>query len=194
MSVGISCLFLLVFVLIVLAGALLITSHQRRLKEKKMQFVNCKKQRDFHHSRFQSHQKEIERLRLDYNNKLTDLSFLSQEISNSKQVITEILDILQEETSALREQTGHDSTKITDRRKEMIKKYWQEFNGKKAGYLEKLKQARSDQVSLERLKAQKDDEFKKCNQLQSRLENLKSEYLRLARNPILPFKTEKHSS
>ena len=191
MSIGILCLFVLVVASVAIFAAALIINQQRRLKEKKMQFISCSKKRDFHQSRYQGCQKEIERLKSDYNKKLTDLAFLSKEMSNKKQVITEVLEILREETSTIHEQMGHDSTNIMDRRKGMIKKYWQELNGEKTSYLEKLKRVGSNQVSLERLKENKDDEFKKLNQIQSQLENFKSEYLRLARNPILPFKIER---
>jgi len=191
MSIGILCLFVLVVASVAIFVAALIINQQRKLKEKKMQFISCSKKRDFHNSRYQGYQKEIERLRSDYNKKLTDLAFLSKEIISKKQVITEILEILREETGPIDYQVDHDSTKIIDRRKGMIKKYWQELDGGKTLYLEKLKRVLSDQVSLKRLKEKKDDEFEKLNQLQSQLENLKDEYLHMARNPVLPFKIER---
>ena len=191
MSIGIVCLFVLVIASAAIFAAFLIINQQRRLKEKKMQFIACSKKRDFHHNRCQGYQKEIDRLRLNYNKKLADIAFLSQEISDKKKVITEVLDILREETRPTDYQIEHDSTNITDRRKEMIKKYWQELDGGKTLYLEKLKRILSDQVSLKRLKEKKDDEFKILNQLQSQVENLKEEYLCMERNPVLPFKIER---
>ena len=191
MSIGILCLFVLVVASVAISIAALIINQQRKLKEKKMQYLSCSKKRDFHQNRYQGYQKEIERLKSNYNKKLADISFLSEEISNKKQVIKEVLEILREETRPTDYQMEHDSSNITDRRKGMIKKYWQELDGRKALYLEKLNRVLSDQLSLKKLKVKKDDEFQKFSQLQSQVENLKEEYLRLARNPVLPFKIER---
>ena len=191
MSIDILCLFILIFALFVLFVAILIINHQRMLKEKKMQYLSCQEKKHFHQSRYQSYQKDTDRLRSDYNNKLRDIILLSEEIGNKKKVITEVLEILRKEVNQIDHQMDRDSDKIIDRRKNMIKNYWQELNGIKTAYLEKVKQAQSDQVSLERLKVKKDDEFKKFIEMKSELEKIEDEYVQLMRNPVLPFRIKR---
>jgi len=191
MSIGVLCLGILILALVVLFIAFFIIQHQRMLKEKKVQYLSCKKKQKFHHNRYQFYQKDIERLRSDYNKKLKDIIFLSKEISNKKKLILEVLEILREEVKQVDNQMDHDSDRIIHRRKNMIKNYWVELNGIKTAYLEKLKQVQSNQVSLERLKENKDDEFKIFAEIKSELEQLEDEYVRMLRNPVLPFRIER---
>jgi len=193
MSVGISCMIILIVAVAVLFMACLIIQRQRLLKEKKMQYVICRKKKNFHHSRYQFYQKDIERLKSDYNSKLKDTAVLSREISTKKKSIMEILEILIEENKQIDERMDRNSGKITDRRKNMISNYWQELNGAKTAYLEKVRQAHSDQVSLNGLQARQSEEFNKFTKTKSKLEQLKAEYSRLLQNPVLPFRTKKHN-
>lgn len=193
MSIGISCLFILIAALVVLSMAFLIIQRQRMLKEKKSQYMTCRMKHNFHNRRYQGYQKDIERLRSIYNNKVKDIILLFEEISNKKKLITEGLEILREEVKQNYNRMNHDSDRIVARRKDMIRNYWQELNGKKAACLEKLKQARSDQFSLPKLEAKKNDEFRLSVEIKSELGKIEDEYNRLLRNPILPFKIENNN-
>ena len=126
-----------------------------------------------------------------HNSKLEDIIFLSKEIETKKKVITEIIEILREEIKQIEEHTDGISTKIIERRKGMINKYWQELNGVKTAYLEKLKEVQTDKFSMESLIAKKDEEFRIYSEILSEVENLKSKYESMLRKPVSPFRIEK---
>ncbi len=191
MSIVISCLLTLIVAMVVLFIAISIARRRQILEEKKAQYLNCKKKQNFHYSRYQSYQKDIERLRSDHNSKLEDIIFLSKEIETKKKVITEIIEILREEIKQIEKHTDGISTKIIERRKGMINKYWQELNGVKTAYLEKLKEVQTDKFSMESLIAKKDEEFRIYSEIQSEVENLKGEYESMLRKLVSPFRIEK---
>ena len=191
MSVAISCLIILIVSLVAIFMACLIIQRQRMLKAKRTQCVNCRKKKNFYHSRYQFYQKDLERLRSDYNHKLRDITVLSREISTKKNLIMEILEILIEENKQIDDRMSRNSDKITDRRKNMIGNYWQELNGAKTAYMEKVRQAHSDQVSLKGLQAKQGEEFDKFIKIKSELKKLEADYARLLKNPVLPFGPKK---
>lgn len=191
MSIGITCLLVFILSLGVLFIAILVIRRQRMLAEKKSQYLNCMKQRDYHQRRFKACQVDIEKLRASYNSLLRDLNLLLIEMGKKKKEIKEILEVLKEESKGVDGQVEQDLARIIERRKGMLKKDWQEFNGKKTFYLEKLKQAISDRQSMNGYIMRKEEEFKKWSKLEAYLQQLKKEYGRMVRNPIIPFGKKK---
>ncbi len=191
MSIGMTCLLVFILSLGVLFVAILVIRRQRMLAEKKSQYLACMKQRDYHQRRFKACQVDIEKLRASYNSLLRDLNLLLIEMGKKKKEIKEILEVLKEESKGVDGQVEQDLTRIIERRKGMLKKDWQEFNGKKTSYLEKLKQAISDRQSMNGYIMRKEEEFKKWSELEARLQQLKKEYARMVRNPIIPFGKKK---
>lgn len=191
MSIGMTCLLVFILSLGVLFIAILVIRRQRMLAEKKAQYLACMKQRDYHQRRFKACQVDIEKLRVSYNSLLRDLNLLLIEMGKKKKEIKEILEVLKEESKGVDGQVEQDLTRIIERRKDMLKKDWQEFNGKKTSYLEKLKQAISDRQSMNGYIMRKEEEFRKWSKLEDYLKQLKKEYARMVRNPIIPFGRKK---
>jgi hypothetical protein len=191
MSVGIMFLFVLVVSVVVLSIAILVIRHQRMLAEKKSQYLNCMKQRDYHQRRYKACQVDIDKVRASHNNLLGDLNQLLIEMEEKRNGISEVLEILREESKGVDNQMEQDITRIIERRKGMLKNDWQVFNGLKASYLEKLKKALSDRQSMNEAIMKKEDEFKRWKHLEACLQQLQKEYEQIKRNPIIPFGKKK---
>lgn len=187
MSIGVMFLFVFILSLGILLIAILIIRHQRLLAEKKSQYLDCMKKRDYHQRRYKTHQVDIEKLRASYNSLLRDLNLLLTEMEQKGNEIREVLDVLKEESKDIDEQMEQDLARIIERRKGMLKKDWQVFNGQKTSYLEKIKQAISDRQSMNGYIVRKEEEFLKWKELETRLHQLKKEYELILRNPIIPF-------
>lgn len=191
MSAGIMLLLVLILSLGFLFITILIIRHQRMLAEKKFRYLSCMKERDYHQRRYKACQVDIDKLRGSYNSLMRDMNLLLIEMEKKRNEIMDILEILKEESRDVDEQMDQDLTRIIERRKGMLKDNWQEFNGQKTIYLEKLKQAVSDKQSMSRYIMTKEEEFRKWSKLETSLQQFKKEYEQIMRNPIIPFGRKK---
>lgn len=191
MSAGIMLLLVLILSLGFLFVAIMVIRHQRMLAEKKSRYLSCMKERDYHQRRYKACQVDIDKLRGSYNNLMRDLNLLLIEMEKKRNEIKDILEILKEESRDADKQMEQDLTRIIERRKGMLKDNWQEFNGQKTIYLEKLKQAVSDKQSMSRYIMTKEEEFRKWSKLETILQQFKKEYEQMMRNPIIPFGKKK---
>jgi len=186
---------MLLLVLILSLGflfiAILVIRHQRMLAEKKSRYLSCMKERDYHQRRYKACQVDIDKLRGSYNSLMRDLNLLLIEMEKKRNEIMDILEILKEESRDIDEHMEQDLTRIIERRKGMLKNNWQEFNGQKTIYLEKLKQAVSDKQSMSKYIMTKEEEFRKWSKLETSLQQFKKEYEQMMRNPIIPFGKKK---
>lgn len=190
-SPGIMLLLVLILSLGFLFIAILVIRHQRMLAEKKSRYLSCMKERDYHQRRYKACQVDIDKLRGSYNSLMRDLNLLLIEMGKKRNEIMDILEILKEESRDIDEHMEQDLTRIIERRKGMLKNNWQEFNGQKTIYLEKLKQAVSDKQSMSRYIMTKEEEFRKWSKLETILQQFKKEYEQMMRNPIIPFGKKK---
>ena len=190
-SPGIMLLLVLILSLGFLFVAIMIIRHQRMLAEKKSRYLSCMKERDYHQRRYKACQVDIDKLRGSYNSLMRDLNLLLIEMGKKRNEIMDILEILKEESRDIDEHMEQDLTRIIERRKGMLKNNWQEFNGQKTIYLEKLKQAVSDKQSMSRYIMTKEEEFRKWSKLETILQQFKKEYEQMMRNPIIPFGKKK---
>ncbi len=190
-SPGIMILLVLILSLGLLFVSILVIRHQRMLAEKKSRYLSCMKERDYHQRRYKACQVDIDKLRGSYNSLMRDLNLLLIEMGKKRNEIMDILEILKEESRDIDEHMEQDLTRIIERRKGMLKNNWQEFNGQKTIYLEKLKQAVSDKQSMSRYIMTKEEEFRKWSKLEIILQQFKKEYEQMMRNPIIPFGKKK---
>ncbi|MEA1996122.1 MAG: hypothetical protein U9N45_00710 [Gemmatimonadota bacterium] len=185
-----SLLFLIVLILsiVVLLIGMAYSRHSRRLEEKKVQYINHRKEFNKHSRRYQAYQADIERLRSDYNLRMRELRLLTDEVGPLKKEIREVIEILKGEAERVDSRLDQDLVKIIQRRKDIINTRWISLNTKKTAYVTKIQQARQSQVSIDTIMKKKDKEFQQCNEMKLLMERLKKEYEILAKRPIISLR------
>jgi cell division protein FtsL len=189
MMMNYAILFLLVIIisLVIIGLAMAYYHRQRILQEKKIRYLNVKKENSAHWRRYESYQADIDRLRSNYNTRLREMALFKIDIDAKKKEIKEILEILKEETKHVDSVMDRDLVRIIDRRKDILKKLWTEQDGKKAAYLEKLQLARQNQVSVDIIGAKREQEYKLWDETKFLLERLKKEYDLISKRSFFPF-------
>jgi len=187
MSYGLAIVAVFILSMAVLVVAIMLFRHQRQVAEIKATFLNSKKQRNFFHQRYLTYQADLDRLRVSYNSMMKELVHIKSEMTDCKNGIKEILEILKEETRGVDDQMSQELSRIIDRRKSIVRQQWQEFNGKKALLLEKMDLALTEKASEESLIQKKDDAFAKLTEMNAILSRIKKEYERVVRSPIISF-------
>ncbi len=168
-----------------LVVAVLVFRHQRLLQEKKAAYMKCSKERGFHDRRYKTLQADLDRLRVSYNSRIRELMQMNSEMERLRGEIKEILEILRDESKSVDQEMEQDLSRIIQRRKGMIRKLWQEINGKKTLWMEKIKQAGTDRQSQKDLIEKKEREFQLLARLSKELGRLKHEYEHLAQGSIV---------
>ncbi|HUU26170.1 MAG TPA: hypothetical protein VM123_00020 [archaeon] len=180
-------LVILILALVALAVAMAYYRRQRMLDEKKVHYLGLRKENGNHWRRFESYQADIDRIRSDYNARLREIAILLGEIEQKRKEVRDVLGILKEEVRQKDDSMDRDLGKIIDRRKDIYRKLWSEFNGKKALYLSKLRQAKQSQVAIQNTNVKKDQEYQRWNETKILMERVKKEYESLLRNPLFSF-------
>jgi len=180
--------FLVILISLGIIGvAMAYYNRQRTLQEKKIQYLNFKKENSAHWRRYESYQADIDRLRSSYNTRIREIHLLNTEIEAKKKEIKEIMEILKEETKQVDSVMDRDLVRIIDRRKDIFKKHWAEQDGKKAAYLEKLQLAKQNQVSVNIIGSKREQEYQLWNQTKFHLERIKKEFDLLSKRSFFPF-------
>jgi hypothetical protein len=178
---------LFIFSLVIIGLAMAYYHRQRILQEKKIRYLNVKKENSAHWRRYESYQADIDRLRSNYNTRLREMALFKIDIDAKKKEIKEILEILKEETKHVDSVMDRDLVRIIDRRKDILKKLWTEQDGKKAAYLEKLQLAKQNQVSVDIIGSKTEQEYQLWNQTKFLLERIKKEYDLLSKRSFFHF-------
>jgi len=169
----------------IMVVAVLVFRHQRMIQEKKAAYQKCSKERTFHHRRYTTLQADLDRLRVSYNNRIRELMLMDKEIEGLKGEIREILEILRDESKSVDQEMEQDLSRIIERRKGMTENLWNEINGKKLLWMDKIKQAKTDRNSQSGLIEKKEREYKLLAQYNNELTKLKQEFEELSRSSIL---------
>ena len=187
MSYGLAIVAVLILSIAVLFVAVMLFRHQRQVAEIKAAFFHSKKQRNFFHQRYLTYQADLDRLRVSYNSMMKELLHIKSEMTDNKNEIKEILEILKEETRGVDDQMSMELSRIIDRRKSIVKQQWQAFNGRKALLIEKMNRVLAEKANEESLIQKKDEAFAKLTELNAILARIKKDFDRIVRSPIISF-------
>ncbi len=171
----------------VLGVAMIYFRHQRSLQEKKNQYQILHKECGAIWRRYESCQGDIDRMRANYTGRVREMNLLLGDVDAKRREIRDVLEILKEESRRVDLEMDRDLLRIIERRKGILQRAWNEYDGKKAAYLGKLQLAHQSQEGMSSINLRRDQEYQRWSQVKLRMERAKREYEALARRSVFSF-------
>lgn len=193
MTLATSVLIVFMIALIVLFLAMTVYRHQRRLEQKKVEYLALKKETATHWMHYEKAQVNIDRIKSKNKEKQNEMGLMQMEINRNRKEISEIMEILKEEIKNADEEMNQDLSRIISRRKAMLKKSWSNCNLKKRKYLDDLNMIRTLNGSQLDENRKKDVLYNRWKSSGEAMEKIKRDYESLANSSALPFLGRKKS-
>ena len=187
MTLATSVLIVFMVALIILFLALTVYRHQRRLEQKKAEYMAVKKETATHWMHYEKTQINIDRIKGKNREKQNEMGLMQLDIQRNRKEVSEIMEILKEEIKNADEEMDQDLSRIISRRKAMLKKSWSNCNLKKRKYIDDLNMIRKLNESQLEENKKKDVLYNRWKSSKEVMEKIKRDYELLVTSSALPF-------